>query len=75
MYFIVEIQGFSNGSFTHLVTTAATRNQAESEYHRVLSAAAVSELPMHSAILFTGDGTPLLHQCYTHSTPDEEATN
>lgn len=66
MYFIVEIQGFADGTFAHLVTTAATRNLAESEYHRVLSAAAVSALPMHSAIVFTGDGTPIMHQCYTH---------
>ena len=67
MYFIAEIQGQADGSFSHLIVTAPTRNAAEAEYHRVLAAAAVSELPLHSALLFTGDGTPLLHQCYEHA--------
>ena len=71
MYFIVEIQGLADGSFSHLVTTAATRNAAESEYHRILAAAAVSELPLHSALVFTGEGTPVLHQCYAHGTEGE----
>ena len=67
MYFIVEIQGFADGSFSHLVTTAAARNAAEAEYHRILAAAAVSEIPLHSALIFSGDGTPVLHQCYAHA--------
>ena len=70
MYYIAEIQGFGSDSFAHLITTASTRNQAEAEYHRVLAAAAVSELPTHAALIFTGEGVPVKHQCYKH--PDEE---
>ena len=66
MYFIIEIQGSAQGTYAYLVSTAQTRNAAEAEYHRVLAAAAVSQLPMHSAIVFTADGTPIMHQCYTH---------
>ena len=40
MYFIMEIQGMPDGRFAHLVTVAATRLEAEAEYHRVLAAAA-----------------------------------
>ena len=72
MYFILEIQGYADGSFAHLVTTAATRLEAEAAYHRVLAAAAVSELPLHSAVVIGVDGTPLLHQCYTHEETQPE---
>ena len=71
MYFIMEIQGYADGSFAHLVTRAPSRLEAESEYHRVLSAAAVSGLPMHSAVLLDATGTALMNQCYTHE-PEEE---
>ncbi|MDO4974144.1 MAG: hypothetical protein Q4E38_08045 [Eubacteriales bacterium] len=71
MYFIMEIQGNADGSFAHLVTRAPSRLEAESEYHRVLSAAAVSGLPMHSAVLLDATGTALMSQCYTHE-PEEE---
>lgn len=67
MYFIMEIQGMPDGRFAHLVTAAATRLEAEAEYHRILAAAAVSSLPLHSAVIVAGDGTPLMHQCYVHS--------
>ena len=71
MYFIIEIQGLPDGSFAHIVTTAQTRLEAEAEYHRILASAAVSALPLHSALIVSGDGTPLMHQCYEHETEED----
>lgn len=65
-YFVVEIQKQPDGNFAHLVHTADNRNAAESTYHQVLAAAAISNLPQHSAILFTDEGFPLMHQSYQH---------
>lgn len=66
-YYVVEIQKMPEGNFAHLVHEAATRNEAESKYHQVLSAAAIANLPMHSAILFTSEGFPLMQQSYQHN--------
>ena len=74
-YYIVEIQQYENGEYGHIVhyawDTDATkaRLNAESKYYQVLSAAAVSELPQHSAIMFNAEGYPIMNQCYRHSGP------
>ena len=65
-YFVFEIQKQFDGSYAHLVHTADTRNAAESIYHQVLAAAAISNIPEHSAIMFTSEGFPLMHQSYKH---------
>ena len=72
-YYIIEIQKAVDGTYAHLVHTAydaeadVARQKAESTYHQVLSYAAISQLPMHSASLMAPDGTPIMHQCYTHT--------
>lgn len=66
MYLVIEIQKQADGTCTHLVTQKAERNEAEAEYHRVLAAAAVSQLQAHSAVLISDMGVPLDHQCYEH---------
>lgn len=82
-FYIVEIQQYANGEFGHIVHYAFDENpekaklKAESKYHEVLAAAAISELPTHSAIMFSTESFPLLHQCYKHnvqseSTPEPE---
>lgn len=65
-YYIVEIQKQPDGTYAHLVHTADDRNAAESVYHQVLAAAAISNLPQHSAIMFTGEGFPIMNQSYQH---------
>lgn len=76
-YYIFEIQQYDNGEYGHIVHFAAdpdadiARNKGESKYYEVLSAAAVSQLPMHSAILVFADGTPIMNKCYTHVTQGE----
>lgn len=79
-YYIIEIQQYLNGEFGHIVHYAYDENatmarlKAESKYHEVLAAAAISELPQHSATLLTSDGRAIMNQCYRHeieATPEE----
>ena len=73
-YYVVEIQQYANGEYGHLVhyvydeDNEQARLKGESKYHEVLAAAAVSNLPTHSAIMFSTDGFPLMHECYRHGT-------
>ena len=78
--YIVEIQQYANGEYGHIVHYAydadaeQARLKAESKYYEVLAAAAVSNLPCHSAILFTTEGFPLMHQCYKHTVAPEASS-
>lgn len=68
MYIVLEIQTFADGSVATLPPTIkATRDEAESVYHSILSFAALSDLPMHAAILMTNEGKEIMHQAYTHA--------
>ena len=79
-FYIIEIQKYANGEFGHIVHFAydedatKARLKAESKYHQVLAAAAVSELPQHSATLLTSDGHSIMNQVYRHevAAPEEE---
>lgn len=79
-FYIVEIQQARNGEFAHIVHWAwdkdpdVARQKAESTYHSVLAAAAVSDTMSHAAILFSTDGFPVLNQCYKHVAPAEAPT-
>lgn len=87
-FYIIEIQQYTNGEFGHIVHFAFDANptkarlKAEAKYHEVLAAAAVSELPQHSASLLTNDGRCIMNQCYRHEIvqpepevePEEEVT-
>ena len=66
-FIVLEIQTNTDGTIGTLIDSFDTRNQAESKYHLVLSSAAVSQLPMHSATLMMSDGKMLAYQCYIHS--------
>lgn len=71
-YYIIELQTYVDGSYgdiKHVVwdeDPTKARLKAESKFYEVLSAAAVSELPVHAAIMFTSDGVPVTHQKYAH---------
>lgn len=71
-YYIIEIQQYADLSYGHIVHWAGTRNEAESKYYAVLSAAAVSELPSHSATLIDSEGTFVMSRCYHHEQPEPE---
>ena len=65
-YFIIEIQKTDAEHVAYLVNQAATRNEAESTYHMILAAAAISQVPAHGAILFTDESYPIMNHMYYH---------
>jgi hypothetical protein len=65
-FVVVELQKNADGSFGNIVKPFETQNEAESNYHAVLAAAAISAIPVHSAVLLSEEGFPLMHGCYKH---------
>ena len=65
MFAVIEIQ--KNGAAATPITTLFTdKDQAYSKYHQVLAAAAVSDVPEHSAILVSEEGNYMLHEKFIH---------
>lgn len=74
MFIIIELQTNANGSVGNIVTSTANRQEAESQYHAKLSAAAISALPIHAVVMLTNEGVLLKKEVYYHgSTPSEES--
>lgn len=74
MYIVIELQK-TGDQVANLVTSHATRQEAEAKYHTVLAAAAVSPVEVHSAVMLSGEGFPLRNECYKDkpaSAPAEE---
>ena len=69
-YYILEVQKTKAGEYSHLVHYAydtdsdIARRKAENKYYTVLAAAAISDTAMHSAVLVSAEGFPILNGCY-----------
>ena len=66
MYIVIELQKNTEGQVANIVTEHANLAEAESKYHAILSVAAVSEIPVHSAIIVSEEGVPMQWKCYKH---------
>ena len=66
MYIVIELQKNPEGVVSNIVTSHDTLAEAESKFYTVLASAAVSTIPVHSAILVSEEGFPVKHQCYKH---------
>lgn len=64
-YIVIEAQTNGNTTAT-LIDTFADPNLAESKYHMVLAAAAVSKVEKHTAALLDETGYCIKSQCYEH---------
>lgn len=65
MYIVIELQK-SGETLANLAYAYDHRDVAEQKYHQVLSAAAVSEVDVHSAVLMLYDGTVIKRETYDH---------
>ncbi len=77
MYIVMEIQKTGNtaADVTRIVTVHETKNDAESKFHTVLAYAAISAVPVHSAVMLTDTGIWLRSESYDHPiapTPEPE---
>lgn len=66
MYIIIELQKNAAGNVANIVTDKPTLAEAESTYYAILANAAVSSVPVHSAIIVSEEGFPVKYQCYKH---------
>ena len=77
-FYIIEIQQNKDGEYGHLVhwvfdeDPTKARLKAESKYHEILSAAAVSDTLKHSAIIISDEAFPVMFQCYKHEAEETE---
>ena len=71
MYYIFEIQKQLDGTCAHLLTTAETENEAKSKFHQVMAAAAISSVPIHTAVVLTDEGVPIMRETYRHIGEEE----
>ena len=67
MFIVMEIQCFEDGNMSTPCYAFENRNSADQKYHSILSSAAVSKLPKHSAIMVTDDGYYIKSETYTHN--------
>ena len=66
MYIVIELQKNAEGAVSNIVTAFENLAEAESKYYTILAAAAISKVPVHSAIIVSEEGFPVKHQCYKH---------
>ena len=71
-FLVTEIQTFENGAVSNPTYAYDTENAALAKYFNILSAAAVSKLPMHACMLFTNNGVALRSEFFEHKA--EETT-
>ena len=73
-YIVMEIQTDQNGGVAIVPPSSFNdRNTAEQKYHTILAAAAVSNVPVHAAVMMVNDGRIVMSQFYEHPVPEEEA--
>ena len=71
MFVVVETQRNADNTVSVLTSSYASENEAYSNYHRVLTYAAVSDIPVHSAFLLVDDGNLLKSECFKHEAESE----
>lgn len=65
-YIVMEIQTNTDGTVGTIINTYDSRNEAERQYHLILAAAAISELPTHAAVILTNEGQMPQRSVYHH---------
>lgn len=72
-YLVLEIQKFDDGTIAvPPIATFDTIEEAKARYYSILSVAAVSTLPMHSALILTEDGKSRYRETCLHAISTEE---
>lgn len=66
MYIVIELQTNADGTVANLVYQFSSRDEAESKFHSILAAAAISALPVHAAVMLTNAGVMIKSEYYRH---------
>lgn len=73
-YIVMEFQTTAADATSVLTTVHSTREEAEQKYHMILSAAAVSGLKYHGALLMNAFGDLYKNEHYPELMPEPETT-
>ena len=73
MLVVIELQT-TNGATTLLTDTFSDRAAAENKYHTILSAAAVSSIEEHAAVMMDHKGFVIKNEIYYHPQTPESIT-
>lgn len=71
-YIVIEIQTNDAGTVATIVTAYDDYWTAQQAYHTILAAAAVSALPVHTAMIVSPFGDTIAKQSYNRRTPEPE---
>lgn len=69
---LLKYKKTSDNRVLTLVNTFETRNEADSKYHFVLAAAAVSDLPRHGAVILSDAGYQIAGYMYAHGETEDD---
>lgn len=69
-YIVIELQENADGTVGNSPFAFDDALEAESKYHAILSVAAKSSVPHHSAFLIDSHGGYHSSQCYDHPTTE-----
>ena len=71
MYIVFEIQ-YNGKTAATLTNVYETANDANAKYHTILASAAVSSLPVHSAVIMDETGNLIKSEFYRHASEEAE---
>ena len=71
-YIVLELQTNRDDTLGSLVWNFPTLPQAESKFHAILSAAAISSVPIHSAVILDEHGENIAYASYDHPIEESE---
>lgn len=71
MYAVVELQKTNDSTLLHLINSYQTINEAYNKYHTILAAAAISTVPLHSAVILSETGDVLSTEHFVHEEQTE----
>ena len=69
IFFVLELQTDTSGAI--ITWTYNTLAEAESKFYAILSAAALSNVRKHGAIILNDEGIMLKHEVFTHRLTEE----
>ena len=70
MFIVIEIQSTGDNVST-IVNKHDTLPEAQQKYHNILAAAAVSKVPIHTAMIIEPTGNTVRVECFAHAQETE----
>lgn len=67
MFIVMELQVNAEGQVGNIVTTYSTLAEAQNKFYTICAFAAISEVPMHSAVILDQGGVLIDRQTFEHA--------